>query len=358
MGSEDRVVPVSAAEGSRRRFRSPVFRDGAFMPGAATVQPATLARGLRRVLLERGVIIFEGRKTAAVEVEGQRPMPLGAVSTAHVRRPHAGATGSACDRCASARDRRRVMARSSPGRRSRAECVGCRVAVVRASARDVVLLHRPDRADARPPGRPRLDRRRGRRRRALHPPLPADDTGWRPTSVVVGRAGFGGRIGITDDCSVMPAGRPPGCGGSSRHSPTSASRTRGACSRHHEPSPAMVRLGPRPADPLRPGVQRQRRRAVRGWWSGPRGACRGGCRGPSARVAACGWEAASGIPARARPVRRGSLDPRGCSPSGNRWRNAARIPVAYCASSSCHVASAITSDPTDPGTQRGMAEIG
>ena len=39
--------------------RSPVFREGAFMPGAATVQPAALARGLRRVALERGVVIHE-----------------------------------------------------------------------------------------------------------------------------------------------------------------------------------------------------------------------------------------------------------------------------------------------------------
>jgi len=45
------------------RVRSPVFREGAFMPGAATVQPAALARGLRRVALERGVVIHE-RTTA------------------------------------------------------------------------------------------------------------------------------------------------------------------------------------------------------------------------------------------------------------------------------------------------------
>jgi glycine/D-amino acid oxidase-like deaminating enzyme len=39
--------------------RSPAFGGGAFMPGAASVQPARLARGLRRVLLERGVRIHE-----------------------------------------------------------------------------------------------------------------------------------------------------------------------------------------------------------------------------------------------------------------------------------------------------------
>ncbi len=39
---------------------SPAFRDGLWMPSAATIHPARLARGLRRVLLERGVTIHEG----------------------------------------------------------------------------------------------------------------------------------------------------------------------------------------------------------------------------------------------------------------------------------------------------------
>jgi glycine/D-amino acid oxidase-like deaminating enzyme len=43
--------------------RSPVFRGGAFMSGGATVQPARLARGLRRVALEQGIVIHE--RTAA-----------------------------------------------------------------------------------------------------------------------------------------------------------------------------------------------------------------------------------------------------------------------------------------------------
>jgi glycine/D-amino acid oxidase-like deaminating enzyme len=46
---------------------SPAFGEGLFMPSAATVQPALLARGLRRTLLERGVQIHEG--TAAEKVE-------------------------------------------------------------------------------------------------------------------------------------------------------------------------------------------------------------------------------------------------------------------------------------------------
>ena len=55
------------------------------MPGAATVQPATLARGLRRVLLERGVTIHEG--TTATEIDGQRPGWLGALGAGTRRAP-------------------------------------------------------------------------------------------------------------------------------------------------------------------------------------------------------------------------------------------------------------------------------
>ncbi|HXF36727.1 MAG TPA: FAD-dependent oxidoreductase, partial [Actinomycetota bacterium] len=43
----------------RARCRSPLFRGGVLVHDAATVQPARLARGLRRALLERGVRIFE-----------------------------------------------------------------------------------------------------------------------------------------------------------------------------------------------------------------------------------------------------------------------------------------------------------
>lgn len=48
----------------RRRCASPEFRGGALMPNAATIQPARLARGLRRVLLERGVTVLEGVRAA------------------------------------------------------------------------------------------------------------------------------------------------------------------------------------------------------------------------------------------------------------------------------------------------------
>jgi glycine/D-amino acid oxidase-like deaminating enzyme len=83
-GLGDRLVPLSAEEVAAR-VRSPVFRAGVFMPGAATVQPAALARGLRRILLERGVTIHEG--TAAVEIDGQRPGPLGALGSGARRAP-------------------------------------------------------------------------------------------------------------------------------------------------------------------------------------------------------------------------------------------------------------------------------
>ena len=46
---------------------SPVFGEGVFMPSAATIQPARLARGLRRVLLEQGVQIHEGTRALGIE---------------------------------------------------------------------------------------------------------------------------------------------------------------------------------------------------------------------------------------------------------------------------------------------------
>ena len=51
---------------------SPAFGEGLMMPSAATVQPALLARGLRRVLLERGVSIHEGTAVARLD-----PVPTG-----------------------------------------------------------------------------------------------------------------------------------------------------------------------------------------------------------------------------------------------------------------------------------------
>lgn len=58
LGVPDEFVALSP-EAVQARCASPRFRTGAFMRDGATVQPALLARGLRRVALERGVVIHE-----------------------------------------------------------------------------------------------------------------------------------------------------------------------------------------------------------------------------------------------------------------------------------------------------------
>ena len=83
-GLGDHLVPLDAAEVAAR-VRSPVFREGVFLPGAATIQPATLARGLRRVALERGVVIAEGSEVT--EIDGQRPGMFGALGAGARRAP-------------------------------------------------------------------------------------------------------------------------------------------------------------------------------------------------------------------------------------------------------------------------------
>jgi glycine/D-amino acid oxidase-like deaminating enzyme len=59
VGAPEELRELTAAE-VRQRCASPAFRAGAFMADGASVQPALLARGLRRVVLERGVSIHEG----------------------------------------------------------------------------------------------------------------------------------------------------------------------------------------------------------------------------------------------------------------------------------------------------------
>jgi glycine/D-amino acid oxidase-like deaminating enzyme len=51
---------VLSAPQMRARIDSPTFRGGVFTDLGATVQPARLARGMRRVAIERGIRIFEG----------------------------------------------------------------------------------------------------------------------------------------------------------------------------------------------------------------------------------------------------------------------------------------------------------
>lgn len=58
LGAADAVVPLAAAEVAER-CASPLFRTGAFYPGAASVQPARLALGLRERLIAAGVEVHE-----------------------------------------------------------------------------------------------------------------------------------------------------------------------------------------------------------------------------------------------------------------------------------------------------------
>jgi glycine/D-amino acid oxidase-like deaminating enzyme len=60
---DGRLVELDAA-GVRARCDSPVFGDGLFQPAGVILQPARLALGLRRALLERGVRIHEGSPVA------------------------------------------------------------------------------------------------------------------------------------------------------------------------------------------------------------------------------------------------------------------------------------------------------
>ena len=68
-GAGDRVEELSAAE-LRRRTGSPLPLGGLHVHDTATIQPALLARGLRRVALERGVRIHE-----ASPLRRARPRP-------------------------------------------------------------------------------------------------------------------------------------------------------------------------------------------------------------------------------------------------------------------------------------------
>ena len=66
VGAADELRALTPDE-VRRRCASPAFRGGALMPDAASIQPALLARGLRRVLLEQGVAIHEGTQVTRLE---------------------------------------------------------------------------------------------------------------------------------------------------------------------------------------------------------------------------------------------------------------------------------------------------
>ena len=71
LGELDRFTELTPTE-VRARCTSPILGGGLLVPSDATVQPARLARGLRRVLLGRGVAIHEGTRVASVLQQGDR----------------------------------------------------------------------------------------------------------------------------------------------------------------------------------------------------------------------------------------------------------------------------------------------
>jgi glycine/D-amino acid oxidase-like deaminating enzyme len=85
VGAPDELRALTADE-LRARCASPVFRGGAFMRDGASVQPAFLARGLRRVLLERGVTIYENTPVTRLDAG---PPALAITPGGSVRAPRA-----------------------------------------------------------------------------------------------------------------------------------------------------------------------------------------------------------------------------------------------------------------------------
>ncbi len=69
LGVADRFVSLTQDE-VRARCASPLLRGGMLVPGDAQVHPARLARGLRRVLLERGVAIHEHTRVGRIRHDG------------------------------------------------------------------------------------------------------------------------------------------------------------------------------------------------------------------------------------------------------------------------------------------------
>jgi glycine/D-amino acid oxidase-like deaminating enzyme len=86
LGEGGAVQPLAPAEVAER-CNSPAFRGGAFYPGAATVQPARLALGLRERLLAAGVDIYEGSPVRRL-VEGSGGVKA-ETATGSVRAPAA-----------------------------------------------------------------------------------------------------------------------------------------------------------------------------------------------------------------------------------------------------------------------------
>jgi putative aminophosphonate oxidoreductase len=76
---------ILSAEETQRRTGSPVHLGAAYESGAATVQPALLARGLRRIAVDRGVKVYE--RAPMLELDRERGIvrtPCGSVESGGV----------------------------------------------------------------------------------------------------------------------------------------------------------------------------------------------------------------------------------------------------------------------------------
>ena len=65
LGRGEELVPIDA-NAVQGVCASPAFGEGLMMRSAASIQPARLARGLRRALIERGVVIHEGTPARSI----------------------------------------------------------------------------------------------------------------------------------------------------------------------------------------------------------------------------------------------------------------------------------------------------
>ncbi len=90
LGVPEAYRELSSAEVAAR-CQSPRFRGGALMADGGTVHPARLARGLRRVCLEQGVVISEGTRAVGIRPagDGLRISTASAAGEGELRAPRA-----------------------------------------------------------------------------------------------------------------------------------------------------------------------------------------------------------------------------------------------------------------------------
>ena len=264
-------------------------QDGSWSEAADALRPARARRSVvRRCRPTRSPPGSARRCSAAARSCRRRrrpagracPRPAAGRAGAWRRHPRAdagrGFDGDGSSSRTSSRRRARDVSRR-PGR-CRAQRVGGRLAPVRPPARHVVELHRPHRADPRPPRRDRLDRRRGRRRLAVHAPLRADDA-RRPDRAR--RRRRQGRVRRPDRGGVHPRRRvsPASRRGSAALVPDAGRRPDrrrlGWPDRRRRRPPTLVRDAAGRADPLRARLLRERRCAGGPRRPHPRRACHG-----------------------------------------------------------------------------------